>query len=219
MTARLRSRSCSRERAIAANARHARLCFWGRSGALGSRSRAMSNEEETTTYFGKNWPMFLMLVAGIALVGVAAWVAQKNNLVNQLTLDVNGVRGMATAEPRGPDSYWLRLALDTVIYSRMYNGKLVGASPSSNEPFSIPVSYDPADPKGFLPAGQSYVPAIVSGLLFLAGMTCALLARRAAFAAARYQQLSRQRADLERQRKKHRHKHRHQQNRGEHAHR
>jgi hypothetical protein len=74
------------------------------------------------------------------------------------------------------------------------------------------------DPKGFLPAGQSYVPAIISGLLFLAGMTCALLARRTAFAAARYQEMSRQRAELERQRKKHRHKHRHQQHRGEHAH-
>ncbi|MCC6152259.1 MAG: hypothetical protein IT367_00775 [Candidatus Hydrogenedentes bacterium] len=178
----------------------------------------MSNEAESPSYFGRNWPMFLMLVSGIVLVGVAAWVAQKNDLMRRLTLDVKGVRGMATAEPRGADTYWLRLAMDTVIYSRMYKGKLSAADPNSNEPFSLPVSYDPADPKGFLPAGQSYVPAIVSGLLFLAGMTCALLARRAAFAASRYQEMSRQRAELERQRKKQRHKHRHQQHRGEHAH-
>ena len=33
----------------------------------------MSNEAETTSYLGKNWAMFLMLVSGIALVGVAAY--------------------------------------------------------------------------------------------------------------------------------------------------
>ena len=178
----------------------------------------MSNEAETTSYLGKNWAMFLMLVSGIALVGVAAWVAQKNDIMRRLTLDVKGVRGMAVAEPRGADTYWLRLALDTAIYSRLYNGKLSAKNPNSNEPFSIPVSYDPMDPKGFPPAGPSYVPPIVSGLLFLAGMTCALLARRAAFVAARYQKLSRQRAELERQRRKQKHKHRHGQQRGEHAH-
>ena len=88
---------------------------------------------------------------------------------------------MATAEPLAAGEYRLRMALESSIYARGYSGKLPGADSENNTEFSVPVVYDPADPIRFLPSGQTYVPAVISGLLFLLGMTCVLMARRTAF--------------------------------------
>ena len=153
--------------------------------------------------------MVVMVLGGILFVGVAAWVAQKHDVLHRLMLDIYGTRGMATAEPLGAGEYRLRLALESEIYARGYSGVLSGGDPTSNAEFSVPVVYDPADPIRFLPAGQSYASAVVAGLLFLLGMICVLLARRALYAAERMRRLSQQRAELERSRRKHHQKHRH----------
>jgi hypothetical protein len=150
-----------------------------------------------------------MVVTGIALIAIGAWVGQTHNLLRQLTLEASGTHGMGTAEPIGSGEYRLRLALEHSIFSRSYKGKLRGGDPSSNTEFSIPVVYDPKDPARFLPSGQSYAATAICGLLFLLGMTCVLLARRAAYAAENMQRMSRLRAEEMRKRKKHRHKHRH----------
>lgn len=151
-----------------------------------------------------------MMAVGVALVIAAAWIGNKNNIVRQLTLEATGTHGMATAEPLAAGEYRLRLSLESAIYARSYKGELRGGDANSNAEFSVPVVFDPTDPARFLPSGQSYAPAIVTALLFVLGMTCALLARRAAFAAQRVQRLARLKAEEDRKHKKHRHKHRHQ---------
>ena len=148
--------------------------------------------------------MLVMVLGGFVLVGVAAWVAQANDVLHRLTLEVNGTRGMATAEPLAAGEYRLRMALDSSIYARSYSGRLRSAESENNAELSVPVVYDPADPIRFLPSGQAYVSAVISGLLFLLGMTWVLMARRTAFAAARIQRLSRLKAEEERKRKEHR---------------
>lgn len=170
----------------------------------------MSNEAPALSYLAKNWPQLVMVAAGVLLVIVAAGIGQKHNVAHQLTLEATGMRGMATAEPLAANEYRLRLALETAIYSRSYRGELSGGDPDSNAEFSVPVVYDPTDPARFLPSGQSYLPAVLTGVLFLLGMTCVLFARRTAVSVNRMQQLARMRAEEERRRKKkHRHKHHH----------
>lgn len=153
--------------------------------------------------------MILMVLTGILLVGVAAWIAQYSDLLRRLTLDIKGDRGTAIAEPFGPGEFRLRLALGPSIYARIYKGALPGSDQENNTEFSVPVVFDPADPGRFIPANRSYVPAVVSGLLFLIGMTFVLTARRAASAAERIQRLSRLKAEEDRRHKKHKGKHRH----------
>lgn len=153
--------------------------------------------------------MVLMVLTGVLLVGVAAWIAQYSDLLRRLTLDIKGDRGTAIAEPFGPGEYRLRLALGSSIYARIYKGTLPGADLESNAEFSVPVVFDPADPGRFIPADRSYVPAVVSGLLFLLGMALVLTARRAASAAERIQRLSRLKAEEDRRHKRHKGKHRH----------
>ncbi len=154
--------------------------------------------------------MLIMVLAGMFFVGLGAWVGQSNNVVERLKLDTSGTRGVAIAEPFGPNEYRLRLSLDSAIYARVYKGVLPGASSDTTKEFSIPVAYDPAQPGHFLPAGLSYLPAFGAGSLFILGMAFVLFARRATVVAVRMQQLSQARADEERRRKaKKKSKHRH----------
>jgi len=154
-----------------------------------------------------------MVLLGIFFVGAGAWIAQSNDLLHRLLLDMNGERGVATAEPFGPDKYRLRLSLDSAIYARIYDGALSGGSADTTTEFVVPVSFDSTDPGRFLPSGLSYKPAIFSLLLFGIGMVFVLMARRATRMAERLQEFAHARFDdaprQKDQRHKHKHKHRH----------
>ena len=146
----------------------------------------MSTEATQSNWLVKNWPTLVLVLLGVSLIGVAAWIAQSNDIVRRLALDFKGSRGMATVEPMGPDQYRMRFTQESAIYSRLYKGKIAGAQEGA-ESFQIPIVFEPSDPGRFLPAGLSYKPAIFAGLLFVAGMAISLYARRGAYAAARLQ--------------------------------
>jgi len=165
--------------------------------------------------------MLVMVLLGMVFVALGAWVGNSNNLAQRFMLDLRGERAVATAEPLGPNQYRLRFSRHDAIYARQYTGELHGSSAESTKEFTVPIVFDRAEPAKFLPAGLSYKPAFGAGALFLLGMALVLFARRAALAAVRYQELSRQRAEEEqrkRERRKQRKQHKHHHHEGGHHH-
>ena len=64
------------------------------------------------------------------------------------------------------------------IRRKQYDGGF-GFQRLNNGVTEIQVVYDPENPDSFQPAGLSYVPGAVTGVLFLGGMVLVLQARRA----------------------------------------
>lgn len=117
------------------------------------------------------------MLAGIALVGCAVYVAQRWNVMQRLSLDFRGERTVGSAERIDEGSYRLRLDMGDRILSRTYDGSF-GTQSTGDRVFDVTMAYDPADPTDFQPATVSYIPGVIVGLLFAFGMSSILYARR-----------------------------------------
>lgn len=157
-------------------------------------------------YLIKNRLLLAMVAGGIVLVGSAIGVAQSNNLMETLVLDFGGERAKADVERLDRDRYRLRFAREAEIFARLYSGPIRGA-PKDESKFVIDIAYDPSNPVHFLPAGLSYLPALVTGLLFVSGLGLVLSARRMARAAQRIQFNQFGRSPKHRRRHHHHHHH------------
>ena len=124
------------------------------------------------------WRLLGLVVAGVVLVGAAALVGRFTGLGPKLKLDVAGERVEGTAESTGGGVYRLRYQHPRGdIYSCRHTGGLGWQRIKGGES-EITVVFAPGNPAQFQPAGVSYIPAVIAGILFAAGMSCILHARR-----------------------------------------
>ena len=121
--------------------------------------------------------MIGLVVGGVCLVGMAALVGRFTDLSPKLKLDVAGERTQGEVESTGDGVYRLRYEHPGGdIYSRRYTGGF-GLQSVKGEISEITVVFAMEQPERFQPAGVSYIPAGIAGLLFVAGMGCVLHAR------------------------------------------
>jgi uncharacterized membrane protein YedE/YeeE len=123
------------------------------------------------------WKLLGLMLAGMALVGLSIFLAQRWDAVPRLSLDFRGERAHGTAERSEDGAYRLRLDLGDRILSRTYEGGF-GFQSSDKRIFDVTMAYDPQDPTDFQPATISYVPGTIVGLVFALGMGSILYARR-----------------------------------------
>lgn len=124
--------------------------------------------------------MLVLILAGIALVGCAVYVAQLVRLRESFSLDWRGTPIQGTVEIINTEQYRLRYELSTGIMAQTVKGTLPLYQKLVRDGESVTVMYDPLNPTNFQARGQSYVGTAIVGMLFLAGMGCVLYARRAA---------------------------------------
>jgi len=119
-----------------------------------------------------------LVLGGTLLVLAAILVAQYFNLGPKLSLDFGGRRIQGSAQRLHDSVYVLRFQ-DPMgdIHRKRYRGSF-GYQRSHKDKFDVTITYDPQDSTKFQPAGVSYFPGLISGALFLAGMTAVLRARQ-----------------------------------------
>jgi hypothetical protein len=124
--------------------------------------------------------MLPYVLAGVACVLAASFVAQRTRLGRSLTLDLKGERARGLVERRDDGVYMLRFQHPSgTIYRRRYEGGF-GFQSVQGRVSEITLAYDPDQPTTFQPVGLSYLPGTAAGLLFLAGMGFVLYSRRVA---------------------------------------
>jgi len=123
------------------------------------------------------WKLLGLMLAGIALVGLSVYFAQRWDVMQRLSLDFRGERAQGSAERIENGMHRLRLDMGDRILSRTYEGGF-GTQSSGKRVFDLTMAYDPGDPTEFQPATISYIPGAVVGLLFALGMGSILYARR-----------------------------------------
>ena len=123
------------------------------------------------------WRVLGLMLLGMALVGLAVYLAQRWELAQKLSLDFRGERVEGTAERYEDGSYRLRFSTSTNIYSRSYRGDL-GIQRETGKSTPIALVRDPQEPNRFQPMTVSYRPGVVVTVVFLLGMASVLYARR-----------------------------------------
>ena len=118
------------------------------------------------------------LAGGMVCVFLGLAVAHYAGLARKLELDFAGDRAIGEAVRLATGNYTLRYeAPSGVIYRKQYRGRFGLRQPEAPS-FDVKVAYDPGNPAQFQPAGESYLPGLVSAPLLLAGLGLILRARR-----------------------------------------
>ena len=113
--------------------------------------------------------LIAQLLGGVALVVAAMLVANHTGLMDSLGLDFKGEQAVGRAEMDPNGRCILRFEDPTgAIRRKQYDGGF-GFQRLNNGVTEIRVVYDPSDPDSFQPAGLSYVPGVVTAILFLSG--------------------------------------------------
>ncbi len=122
--------------------------------------------------------MMMFVMAGVLLVTVSIFVARYFELNQHIGLDLQGERIQGSAEPTEDGAYRLRYeATDGGIHARTYRGGF-GLQATADHPFEVELVRDPETPGRFQPAGLSYLPGVLTLMIFCVGMACILHARR-----------------------------------------
>lgn len=127
--------------------------------------------------------MLVAILAGMALVACAVYVAQRMRLRESFSLDWRGTAIQGSAETINADMYRLRYTSAAGITAQTIKGRLPLYQRFASDGKSVTIMYDPLNPTNLQAKGQSYVATLIVGALFAAGMACVLYARRAAIRA------------------------------------
>jgi hypothetical protein len=142
-----------------------------------SKKSSKPSAKPAPSFAELKWRMIGLVVGGVCFVGVAALVGRFTDLSPKLKLDVAGERIQGMVESTGDGVYRLRYKHPGGdIHSCRYTGGF-GLQPVEGEASEITVAFAMDRPDLFQPAGVSYIPAGITGLLFVAGMSCVLHAR------------------------------------------
>jgi hypothetical protein len=142
---------------------------------LGKKTDKKTEQSPRIVY---GWKPFVYLVVGLALGGIAAFLAYRFEIGPKLALDFKGARVEGNAERMEDGVYRLRYKHPSgAIYGRMHRGSF-GVQRYKDEKTPIAMAYAPDEPGRFQPVGLSYVPGGIAVALFLASLALVLRARQ-----------------------------------------
>ncbi len=121
--------------------------------------------------------MMAFALVGVLLVTVSIFVARYFELGQHIGLDFQGERVSGSAEPTDDGAFRLRYEAEDGIHARTYRGGF-GLQETADHPFDVDLVADPEKPGRFQPAGLSYLPGVLTLMIFCVGMACILHARR-----------------------------------------